>query len=359
MRPFSWLKSVALNRWSGVPKPSWCTYIVTYRCNARCKMCDSWRMKPGDEMAPDAVADVFRKLGRLDVVRLTGGEPFLRQDLLQVAEAVQKASRPGVLHITTNGSWPLRVFDFVTRFSKPRRLRIMVSFDGLELEHDANRGKVVPFAKAIETVRGLTQLRAAYGVQVSANHTVISPQSLEDNAGLRQVLGELGVEVHSVLAYADSAMYGAKLRGDKAEHLIVPTGYPLHPKLDGADVVGFVERELQDVGSYRSRLLRVGKRYYLKGLLSRLRGEANPKPRPRCVALRSHIRLLPDGSVPVCQFNTQTVGNLQTDSFAAVWNNGHSAGARDWVDRCPGCWAECEVVPNALYSADILRSVRK
>jgi pyruvate-formate lyase-activating enzyme len=61
-----------------VPRPGWCTYLVTYRCNARCGMCDSWRMKPGTELAPSDVARVFERIGALDIVRLSGGEPFLR-----------------------------------------------------------------------------------------------------------------------------------------------------------------------------------------------------------------------------------------------------------------------------------------
>jgi len=32
-------------------------------------MCDSWRVKPGAEMTPAQVRQVFRKIGRLDVVR--------------------------------------------------------------------------------------------------------------------------------------------------------------------------------------------------------------------------------------------------------------------------------------------------
>jgi hypothetical protein len=152
-------------------------------------------------------------------------------------------------------------------------------------------------------------------------------------------------------------MYGLKLRGKKAEHLIVPRGYPVHPKLQGADVVGFVQDELSHVAELRNPLTRVGKRYYLSGLLSRLREEPVAAPKPRCVALRSHIRLLPDGRVPVCQFNTETVGNLVTESFEQVWA-GHTARAsRAWVDRCPGCWAECEVMPSALFTGDIIRGV--
>lgn len=359
MRPLNLALSIVKNRTNAVPKPAWCTYLVCYRCNARCPMCDSWRVRPGQEMTPEEVNDVFAKIGRLDVVRLTGGEPFLRPDMLEIAEAVKRQSRPFVIHITSNGSFPERIVEFVERFSRPGMLRFMISFDGLEAEHNRSRGKDVTFATAIDTVQRLTKLRDRYGLEVSANHTVISPQSLADNEGLRGQLEPLGVPVHSVLAYADSAMYSAKLRGTKAEHLIVPTGYPLHPMLEGADVLGFVEDELRRAAQIRNPWLRAGKRYYLRGLRARLMGQENPQPNPKCVALRSHIRLLPDGSVPVCQFNTEKVGNLRTQSFEEVWYGADTRAARDWVDRCPGCWAECEVMPNALFSGDILAPVRR
>ena len=61
--------TVLRNRLGAVPRPSWCTYLVTYRCNARCQMCDSWQMRPGPELTPAQGALVFRRLGRLDVVR--------------------------------------------------------------------------------------------------------------------------------------------------------------------------------------------------------------------------------------------------------------------------------------------------
>lgn len=356
MRPLNLALSILQNRLGAVPRPSWCTYLVTYRCNARCTMCDSWRLKPGDELTVAQVAQVFRKIGRLDVVRLTGGEPFLRTDLPEITEAVLRASRPGVIHITTNGSFPDRVADLARRFSRPRRLRFMVSFDGLQGEHDRNRGQDVRFDTAVETCRLLSELRASHGIEVSANHTVINPQSLHDNDGLRAALAPLGVEVHSVIAYADSAMYGARRRGKKAEDLIVADGYPLHPALRDADVAGFVDRELARVGEFSSTLLRWGKRYYLRGLKARLNGaKKTAVPRPPCVALRSHVRLLPDGSVPVCQFNTERVGNLLSTPFEALWHHESTRASRRWVDDCPGCWAECEVMPSAIYTGDILR----
>jgi MoaA/NifB/PqqE/SkfB family radical SAM enzyme len=346
-------------RWLGiVPRPRWCTYLVTYRCNARCRMCDSWRLPPLRELTIPNVERVFRDIGRLDVVRLSGGEPFLRDDLSELARVVLHASRPEVLHVTTNGSFPERVARLVSEFPRPRALRFMVSFDGLPEEHDRNRGAAVSFASALETVRLLSGLRASVGLKVTANHTVISPQSMADSEGLRSELGHLGVELHTVLAYADSAMYGITNRSTRAEHAIVPVGYPLHPALAGTDVLAFVERERAAAEGGKDPLVRIGKRYYLRGLASRLRGEAPPSPRPACVALRSHLRILPDGRVPVCQFNTGNVGNLSRQSFQAVWRSDDAVRERCWVDACPGCWAECEVVPNALYTGDFARALR-
>jgi MoaA/NifB/PqqE/SkfB family radical SAM enzyme len=309
-------------------------------------------MKPGAELEPAGVERVFSKLGRLDVVRITGGEPFLREDLLDVAEAVARASRPRVLHVTTNGSMPDRIVAFAERFSEPRRLAFMVSLDGHRQEHDANRGARVTYDTALESVRRLVALRRRLRLDVSVNHTVISEQSLADSNRLRADLAPLAVDVQSVLAYADSSMYGLKLRGKRAEHLIVPTGYPLHPKLAQADVVGFVQRELERAARLSSGPRRLGKRYYLRGLLARLRGE--PSRGPRCVALRSHVRILPDGSVPVCQFNTEVVGDLTRQTFEELWGGAKARASRSWVDACPGCWAECEVMPSAVYTGDLL-----
>jgi MoaA/NifB/PqqE/SkfB family radical SAM enzyme len=353
MRALGWLSSVAYNRAGAVPRPRWCTYLVTYRCNARCGMCDSWRLKPGRELSVDEVARVFGKLRRLDVVRISGGEPFLRDDLGELAAVILRAADPLVLHVTTNGSFPERVEAFARALASPR-LQVMVSLDGLSAEHDRNRGADVTFDLALETLARLLRL----GVHVSVNHTVISAASLADAAPLRRRLEELGVDVHSVLAYADSAMYGIKLRGKRASALLSSRRYPLHPALEGADVLGFVDDERRALGRIRDRGTRLAKRYYLDGLRARLDGSDDVPPGPKCVALRSHIRLLPDGGVPVCQFNTERVGNLLEQSYEEVWRGSAAADSRRWVDACTGCWAECEVLPSAIYTGDLLRAVR-
>jgi MoaA/NifB/PqqE/SkfB family radical SAM enzyme len=349
-------RAIVENRRGGVPAPLWCTYLVSYRCNARCGMCDSWRMKPGSELTTAEVDRIFADVGPLEVVRLTGGEPFLRQDFGELAARVFERSRPGVLHVTTNGSFPDEIAAFVAGFPAPERLRFLVSFDGLAAEHDENRGDEVTFDRAFESVGRLLAWRSR-GVRVSVNHTVISAGSLADAPALRARFAPLGVDVQSVLAYSESATYAIKLRGKRAEHLIHPRGYPLHPKLAGSDVVGFVDSELRATRAIRDPLVRLGKRYYLRGLRARLLGQAQPSGSPRCVAVRSHLRIQPDGSVPVCQFNGEVLGNLRDQSLSSIWFSEPAARARSWVDACPGCWAECEVLPSAVLTGDIVRAL--
>ena len=352
MNPGRYPLRVLQNRLGQVPRPSWVTYLVSNRCNAQCGMCDSWKMKRGLEMTVGEVREVFGKLGSLDVVRLTGGEPFLRTDLLQIAEAVMSASDPAVLHVTTNGSFPDRVLAFATDFTRPRRLRVMVSLDGLPATHDANRGKKVSFENALATVRGLAALKPN-GLRVTVNHTIISRQSLADAGALRRLFGGLGVDVHWVLAYANSAMYSLSRRGSCAEDLAGSRDYLLHPALDRAESQRFVDRELEQLGEIDEFVTRLAKRYYMRGLSERLGEHPPPRLQPKCVALRSHLRLMPDGSVVVCQFNTAAVGSLLGQSLEQLWSSPRALDHRRWVDACNGCWAECEVLPNAIYSGDI------
>jgi MoaA/NifB/PqqE/SkfB family radical SAM enzyme len=353
MKPHRYPLRVLANRLGLVPRPSYCTYLVCDRCNARCGMCDSWRMPRGVELTPDQVGKVFGKLGALDAVRLTGGEPFLRGDLLEVAEAVMRASAPGVLHVTTNGSFPERIERFARDLSRPRRLHVMISFDGMPAVHDASRGRKVSFERALASVDALVALRPL-GVGVSVNHTIISRRSLRDHAPLVALMAERGVDTQWVLAYSASSMYAQPRRGKRAEDLVLARGYPLHPELDAPESLEFARQQLDRLRDIESPALRLGKRYYLDGLIARLAGQEAPLPKPKCVALRSHLRLLPDGGVVVCQFNTERMGNLLEQSLDEIWHAPRTKSSRAWADACTGCWAECEVMPNAIYSGDLI-----
>jgi len=78
-------------------------YAVTFGCNARCIMCDSWKMPVEGDLKLSEIKRIFAQLPIMDVVRLTVGEPLMKLDFTQIADAVVDQLRPLVLHVITNG----------------------------------------------------------------------------------------------------------------------------------------------------------------------------------------------------------------------------------------------------------------
>ena len=68
------------------------TVIVTYRCNARCSMCN--RYKAPSKAEEEISIETIKKLPRMYFTNITGGEPFIRTDLKEVVRELYKKSRP-------------------------------------------------------------------------------------------------------------------------------------------------------------------------------------------------------------------------------------------------------------------------
>ena len=100
------------------------TVIVTYRCNARCTMCNRYKKpsKPEEEIGLETI----KKLPPMYFTNITGGEPFIRTDLPElVAELRKKSDR---IVISTNGFFTDRIIALCERFPD---IGIRISIEGL------------------------------------------------------------------------------------------------------------------------------------------------------------------------------------------------------------------------------------
>ncbi len=333
--------------------PRMLTFVVTFRCNAACQMCDSWKKNHENEMSAAQIDRVLTQLPRLDAVRLTGGEPFLRSDLPEILESVTHRLSPLALHITTNGMCSDEIVAVCEHRDKYPPLDLLISIDGLEKTHNAIRGRKNAFARAVDTIRRLAPESRRLNLTLSVNQTIVNKQTAKEHTRLVELLRPLGVPVQAVLAYEASATYSVDKNTDLAPKRAGEVS--THGSIDGDTFRSLLE-DTQESARFLSWTRKLMKSYYWSGLQNRvLNREGNPNP--RCVALGAHMRLYPDGGVPVCQFNSNIIGNLTKKTFLQVWNGEKAAQMRDWVLRCPGCWAECEVVPNALYSGDIINHI--
>lgn len=327
------------------------TYTVTFRCNARCVMCDSWRIERQDELSLAELERILPQLPKMDAVRLTGGEPFVRQDLAEIAALVQRHLEPRLLHVTTNGFLTKRIIEFAEERDLRHPLHLLVSLDGVGAKHDEVRAVPQAWERAMATLEALAPRRRELNLRLAVNQTVLDEDGAAHYRPLRALLARIGVSNHLVVAYSESATYSVERDLDKA-----PTevgGYTTHGHFSRAALRALLDQAREDLGEL-PRAERLAKSYYLRGLRQRLLGEGKPS-NPRCVALRAHLRLFPNGDVPTCQFNSKVVGNLRHETFEALWSGANVAAQRAWVDKCPGCWAECEVLPSALYTGALAK----
>ncbi len=350
MRALRILDTIRRSRRREATAPRFLTYIVTFTCNAKCIMCDSWKKSSPDDLQLSEIENVFSQLGTLDAVRLTGGEPFVRKDLLDIAHLAQRQLKPLFLHVTTNGFLTDRIVQFCEERDKSTPLEMLISIDGLKEKHNYVRGKESAWDSVMKTLHELAPRRKELGLRLGVNQTIVDADGVEHYKKLRDFLKPLDVHNNVVMAYDASATYtmGTEIAPDQIgrfttfgdfsnEHLI-----ELMNEIE-KDLAGFPLRE------------RIAKRYYLRGIRNRLLHGVN-QPNPKCVALSAHMRLYPNGDVPVCQFNSKRVGNLRRQSFEEVWfgKGEEMEKQREWVRKCPGCWAECEILPNAIYTGDLV-----
>lgn len=145
--------------------PPTLNFLVTLRCDLRCRHCFLWERledpREARELSLEEIQGMARTMDPLFSLVLSGGEPFLRRDLAQIARIFHEHTRVKVLTILTDGQMPQRIQKVTTEILNlcPEIvIAIGVSLDGIGERHDQIRQKAGAFEKAIETVLMLKDL---------------------------------------------------------------------------------------------------------------------------------------------------------------------------------------------------------
>jgi len=159
-------------------------FQITNRCNSKCLMCFNWKKinRVDDEISLSEIERFTKTIGHLPHLSLGGGEPFLRDDLVEICQVFCKNNQTNKIAIPTNCLLTDRIVDLSKKIleSCPVMLKIVLSLDGLEEVHDHIRGVKGNFNKFLETYKELSCLAGKYPqLQISVN-TTISDKN-EDN----------------------------------------------------------------------------------------------------------------------------------------------------------------------------------
>ncbi|GAG43051.1 unnamed protein product, partial [marine sediment metagenome] len=105
-------------------------------------------------------AKYYTKLPQtLNEINITGGEPFLRKDLIEVVDTIYTHNKNTRFVFSSNGLLPKLITDKVKEIKKlGAKVGIRISVDGIGEVHDQSRGIVGAFDKTMLTIEKLKQL---------------------------------------------------------------------------------------------------------------------------------------------------------------------------------------------------------
>jgi len=300
-----------------------CAVITTYRCNARCQMCDIWQsptMK-SEEFDPAILAKIP---GGMTRINMTGGETMLRDDILDIASILDK--KTGRLEISTNGYFKDRLVKVCERFPN---ITIRVSIEGLPKLNDDLRGIKNGFDHAMRTILKLK----AMGIKDIGFGVVISDRNCSDLLELYTLCSSMGIEFGNATMH--NSFYFHKFDNkiedvDKTE----------------AQMQCFIRTLLTSRRtSLRMRVKDWGRAYINLGILRYMKGKARPLP---CGAATDTFFVDPWGMIIACNGSAEpwVMGDLKTQSFDEIWHSTQAEEVRRKVHECTrNCWMTGTAVP--------------
>ena len=130
----------AATRWVGntITKKPWCISIeVTHNCNADCLHCDKGEYIKNEVRAtPQEYWEIYKKIKPI-VVQISGGEPLMRKDILDIVRTFKRPGHlPYLVFVTNAGLLTMEKYDQLKEAGVDQ---FSISIDFPDERHDENR----------------------------------------------------------------------------------------------------------------------------------------------------------------------------------------------------------------------------
>jgi len=197
-----------------VKLPTDAVLAVTYRCNARCVMCDIWQIKDYPELLPE----VYRRLPRsLQDINISGGEPFLRSDLPQILREIKHACPKAKITISTNGFLVETIKKVLPELLRiDPKLGIAISLDGIGKAHEAVRRVPSAWAKVVQTINFCRSVLRMKNVKIAFTLNEMNTDQLQSAYEWSR---HEGVQFTMAVAHSSDVYFGKK---KNETHLVSP-----------------------------------------------------------------------------------------------------------------------------------------
>ena len=284
------------------------TISLLYTCNSRCTTCNIWKKK-SDDLTISEYKHIFKKLGKSPYwLTLSGGEPFLRKDIVEICMELYKYCKPKIINIPTNGLLTDTIVKNVKQIAEicsKSQIIINLSIDGIEEKHDEIRNIPGNYKKVINTYKKLKALEInnlAIGI-----HTVISKLNVEGFSAIANDLMQLQPDSY-ITEIAEQRVELDTMDSDITPDIIsycTAIDYLIHRikngKFKGMNKI---------TQSFRIEYYNLVKKI--------LRDKTQVIP---CYAGVTSAQISPDGEVWSCCIKAESMGNLRDNdyNFKKIW----------------------------------------
>ena len=292
------------------------TVIVTYRCNARCSMCNRYKCpsKPEEEISIDTI----KKLPEMYFTNITGGEPFIRTDLKDIVRELYKKSDRIV--ISTNGFFTDRIVGLCKEFPN---IGIRISIEGLEQTNNEIRGLQDGFNRGYTTLKKLVDM----GMKDVGFGMTVQDKNAPDLVPLYQLSNDMGME------FATASLHNS--------FYFVEAKNIIHDRPMVAQNFENLVNELLASNSPKKWF----RAYFNHGLINYIYGQKRLLP---CDMSFDTFFIDPYGDVMPCNGtkDKEVMGNLNYQTWDELWNSQQAEEVRKKVRCCDrNCWMIGSVSP--------------
>ncbi|MFS4428310.1 GTP 3',8-cyclase MoaA [Chryseobacterium sp. S90] len=170
---------------------------IVDRCNLRCTYCMpenglTW-IKQKELMTDEEmlrICSVFTKMG-VDKIRITGGEPFVRKNSIELIREISQLEGLTDLSLTTNG---LLTEPYIPELKKFGIKSVNLSLDTLDKDRFFKITRRNSFDKVMKTLEALLQ----HHIKVKINTVVMENENIEDIIPLVELTKDLPVDVRFI-----------------------------------------------------------------------------------------------------------------------------------------------------------------
>lgn len=349
------VNALRIIRLRGLRTPEEVVLFITSRCMMQCPFCFYAKKinLPEREMSLEEMELLARSLRCNNRLLLTGGEPFLRQDIDKICEIFLKHSKPRFISIPTNGFMPDLIQEKTAKILDNKRLRnlkISVSIDALGEKHDQLRCAPDAFVNAVKTLKLLLDLRGKKRNLFLEIAVVVNSRFLEEVEEFIAYFQEFKIPIKfSIMRDRDNSFFGIKQE--------IALDLFAESNMGSPDLVELnrINKKLSRINQNASyKFWSYFQELKFKSSINIVQEKKRIFP---CYAGRADAIIYANGDMAFCE-NTRVFSNLRDHKFDfnKIWRGEEAKAMRKEIEHC-ACINGCNMVTSMLYDTNTLLRV--